>query len=271
MKLMLEEQKAIEKAEELKIKKTSEDQAVGDKVDEGHVDEPETNAEASKEGGVKQEKSCPEDDSKSIDAVIPKTTITAADRSKALAQCRLLLSETVASLSNLCKDDSKKDQNYRGVQILMSPSQKIWKPEEKGSRKFGMAAKYDSTIESNDDFKKFVESTKKAAEDLLNRPKPPPGGGQLGDATNTGETAGSVEQLSAIVLHLLEKKASSRRAKKKAVAEKKKSKAKTEKSKKPSGKVEGDKNRKKSKRSRKKNSKSSGDSSAKPKMLLKKA
>jgi hypothetical protein len=60
------------------------------------------------------------------------TTITTADRSRALAQCRLLLSETVASLSNQCNKagDSKTDQhNYKGIQIQESPSQKIWKTE----------------------------------------------------------------------------------------------------------------------------------------------
>ena len=63
----------------------------------------------------------------------PTTVITPSDRSRALAQSRLLLSETVASLARQCQcikeEDSKKD--YKGVQIQLSPSQKIWKVEEK--------------------------------------------------------------------------------------------------------------------------------------------
>ena len=213
------------------------------------------------------------------------TTITTADRSRALAQCRLLLSETVASLSNQCNKagDSKTDQhNYKGIQIQESPSQKIWKTEEKGSRKFGMAAKYDCTIEQNDDFKKFNESRKRAAEDLVSRPKPPPGGGQLtdGTGTSTDEKAGygeGGELMSPIVKELLEKKAAARRAKKKATADKKKvskPKPRADNKGRMSAKAEGEKKKKRSKKKSKK--KSGGDGSknaakAPPRVLLKKA
>jgi len=207
----------------------------------------------------------------------PRTTITPADRSKALAQARLLLNETVASLSKLCNDEAKKDQKYRGVKIEMSPSQKIWKTEERGSRKFGMAAKYESTIEQNDDFKKFVEQGKKTVEELKNRPKPSPGGGHLSETANADDKGS--EQIAAIVLHLREKNAAKLRAKKKAGDAEKKKSSKAKVSAKKKTKAEGEKAPRvqKSKRSKKKNASSTqakGESAKRvappPRMLLKK-
>jgi hypothetical protein len=212
-----------------------------------------------------------------------QTKITAADRSKALAQSRLLLSETIASLANLCKDDSKKD--YAGIHIELSPNQKIWKAEEKGNgsgKKFGMAAKYDSTIEQNEDFKQFVQSKMELKNELTNRPKPPLGGGPLAETMNsnvggddkTGGNGG--DPVAAIVLHLREKKEAARKAKKKTNAEKKKTvkgiKSGGDKGRK-GGKTDGEKSKKRSNR-RKKGAKQ-GESIKKvgasvPKMLLKK-
>ena len=238
----------------------------------------------------------------------PATKITAADRSKALAQSRLLLNETLASLTKLCKDDSKKDKPYSGILIEMSSNQKIWKVEEKGSvsgngggsgregRKFGMAAKYDATIEQNDDFKEFLDSKKRMEEELSNRPKPQPGGGPLAEMTNISTGTGSGvddrmgsaggDPVAAIVIHLREKQEAALRAKKKASADKKKStKARgsgdRDRGKKASsadagsgsaGKVDGDKSKKKSKR---KSKAKQGESTKKvvssaPKLLLKK-
>lgn len=237
----------------------------------------------------------------------PATKITAADRSKALAQSRLLLNETLASLAKLCKDDSKKDKPYSGLLIEMSSNQKIWKTEEKGSggsgregRKFGMAAKYDATIEQNDDFKQFLESKKKMEEELSNRPKPQPGGGPLAEMTNIGTGTGSGvddrtgsaggDPVAAIVIHLREKQEAALKAKKKANADKKKAtKVRAggdrdrdrDRGKKPSsagtgsgvgGKADGDKSKKKSKR---KSKAKQGESTKKvvssaPKLLLKK-
>ena len=227
---------------------------------------------------------------KDVEIVKPKTVITASDRSRALAQCRLLLIETVAALSNQCKQNQSSEnksgpspdqnQSYKGIQIEMSPSQKIWKTEEKGPRKYGIVAKYDATIEQNEDYKKFNESKKQAAENLMNRPKPPPGGGQLTDtmmANGTDEKVGEGgDAVALIVLDLLEKKAAAKRAKKKAAADKKKvTKSKgSEKSNKSSTKADGEKKKKRSK----KKSKKSGDNSSKsagaktqPKVLLKKS
>jgi len=232
----------------------------------------------------------------------PETKITAADRSKALAQSRLLLSETLASLAKLCKDDSKKDKPYSGIHIEMSSNQKIWKAEEKGNgsgtgggsgregRKFGMAAKYDSTIEQNDDFKQFLDSKKMMEEELNNRPKPPPGGGPLAEMTNIGTGTGVDDRMgsaggdpvSAIVIHLREKKEAALKAKKKANAEKKKAtkvRGGGDRGKKAGsagavsgGKADGEKSKKKSKRKSKakKGESTKKDVASAPKLLLKK-
>ena len=165
----------------------------------------------------------------------------------------------------------------------MSPSQKIWKTEERGPRKFSIAAKYDSTIEKNEDFIKFNESRKQAAENLTNRPKPPLGGGPVVDSTNTdegGEEGG--ELVAAIVRDLLEKKAAARRAKKKLAADKKKisnSKSKMgDKGKMAKAPAEGEKKKKRTKKksSRKKSghestSKNVAKAQPQPKTFLKKA
>jgi len=216
-----------------------------------------------------------------------QTKITAADRSKALAQSRLLLSETITSLAKLCKDDSKKDQrcNYTGIQIELSPNQKIWKAEDKGSsgnsssgRKFGMAAKYDSTIEQNDDFKQFVQAKKELEMEMTNRPKPPLGGGPLTETMNVNVGGddktgmGGGDPIAAIVLHLREKKEAARQAKKKTNADKKKSsKVKSGGDRgKRGGKVDREKSNKKT--NRRKRSTKQGEPAKKsaPKMLLKK-
>eukprot|EP01083_Nonionella_stella_P114568 338916_1 len=213
----------------------------------------------------------------------PVVVITSADRSKALAQARLLLSETVTTLSDVCKVESKTEKSYKNVQVETSPSQKIWKAEEKGKRNYGISAKYEGTIEQNDDFLNFLESRRKAEEERMSRPKPQPGGGPILDTSigvddKTGN--GDDGPISAIVQHLLEKKAAKRRAKSTKAAEKKKkaSKKKAEKKKAGGNKNEGDKTASarsgKKKRNKKKSSKK--DSSAKkaasaPKMLLKKS
>lgn len=162
-------------------------------------------------------------------------TITAADKTKALAQTRLLLGETISSLAYLCRDEYKKDQKYSGVQIEMSLNQKIWKIEDAASRgghgirsgkKIGMRNKYDSTLERNEDFLKFIEEKRRKEEELASRPKPPPGGDALNlgpnreistsvdNGNNIGSTGGD-EPISAILLHLREKKAAAKKAKKK--------------------------------------------------------
>ena len=159
-----------------------------------------------------------------------------------------------------------------------------------------MAAKYDATIEQNDDFKEFLNSKKRMEEELSNRPKPQPGGGPLAEMTNISTGTGSGvddrmgsaggDPVAAIVIHLREKQEAALRAKKKASADKKKStKARgsgdRDRGKKASsagagsgsaGKVDGDKSKKKSKR---KSKAKQGESTKKvvssaPKLLLKK-
>lgn len=201
---------------------------------------------------------------------ITQTKITASDKTRALAQTRLLLNETVATLTKLCKDDSSNGKSYKDLDVFMSPNQKIWKNEE--GRKFGFSAKYDSTLEQSEDFRKFLEKKKNMQEDLSSRAKPPPGGIPISDLLSTGLGEEKVSSridgpVSAIVAHLLEKKEAARLAKKKAAAEKKKKKAKSKQS---TTKKEEEK-KKKTKR-KKKNSSKTGDAKVAPvpKMLLKK-
>ena len=136
--------------------------------------------------------------------------ITSAERSKALAQSRLLLQQTVASISKMCELDSDKDQNYRGLKVETSENQKIWKDQSEKKGGYGFfQKKYDSTIEQSDDFKKFIERIAEDKEERLNRPKPPPGGGAL--ATDTAgssegkDVSDNGQPISALVLHLREK------------------------------------------------------------------
>ena len=141
-------------------------------------------------------------------------TITSAERSKALAQSRLLLQQTVASISEMCQLDAKKDQNYREVMVETSENQKIWKDQSEKKGGYGFfQKKYDSTIEQSDDFKKFMERKAKEKEELSNRPKPPPGGGQVADASGSSEGKEGLENgqpMAALVLHLLEKNRASK-------------------------------------------------------------
>jgi hypothetical protein len=181
-----------------------------------------------------KEKNCDDvvDDISGVHHVITAPTITAADKSKALAQSRLLLSETISSLAYLCRDESKKDRKYSGIQIEMSPNQKIWKMEDGsstgghgirgGKKKIGVAKKNDSTLEQNEDFLKFIEEKRRKEEELASRPKPPPGGDTLNmgvnrEASVAMDNSSNIgdERISAILLHLREKKAAAKKAKKK--------------------------------------------------------
>ena len=145
---------------------------------------------------------------------LPGPVITSAERSKALAQSRLLLQQTVASISEMCQLDAKKDQNYREVMVETSENQKIWKDQSEKKGGYGFfQKKYDSTIEQSDDFKKFMERKVREKEELSNRPKPPPGGGQVADASGSSEGKEGLENgqpIAALVLHLLEKNRSSK-------------------------------------------------------------
>ena len=161
-------------------------------------------------------------------------TITAADKSKALAQSRLLLNETISSLAQICKDESKKDRKYSGIQIEMSTNQKIWKMDSSKNgehilredvKNFGTATKkYGSAQEDSEDFIKFVQEKRRKEEDLATRPKPPPGGvvGNVAASRENAENAGEEEPVAAIVLHLREKEAEAKKARKKQEKDKKK-------------------------------------------------
>lgn len=222
-------------------------------------------------GNSEDSKNCNADSELKVAVTEPitQTKITASDKTRALAQTRLLLNETIATLSKLCKDDSSNGKSYKDLDVFMSPNQKIWKNEE--GRKFGFSAKYDSTLEQSEDFRKFLEKKKNMEEELSSRPKPPAGGIPISDLLSTGlgeDKSSRIDgPVSAIVAHLLEKKEAARLAKKKAAAEKKKKKAKSK-----SGTVKKDEEKKKKNKRKKKKSSKTGDAKVAPvpKMLLKK-
>lgn len=165
------------------------------------------------------------------DKALEMASITPADRSKAFAQARIMLNEAVESLSKVCKSaDTTKEKNYAGVQVFISQSQKIWKDEtSKGKKSSRLVAKYENTIEKNEDFLKFLEARKTMEEERLNRPKPQPGGGLSNPSTFESKGSGipldeNGQPISAIIVHLREKQAAKALAKAKLQAEKKRSK-----------------------------------------------
>jgi len=172
--------------------------------------------------------------------------ITAADRTKALAQSRLILRQTIFNLAQSCKTDIGKEL-YRGMKVEMSPSQKIWKFDPfpvcnntsvNGKKGHGYSghyhAKYDSTIEQSEDFQAFLDKRTKNEEEIAKRPKPPPGGGTTevtvgvdgleitAKATEDSksnwsamvqETMENGQPIPALVLHLRQKKAAVQKSK----------------------------------------------------------
>eukprot|EP00555_Chaetoceros_dichaeta_P005260 CAMPEP_0198266138 /NCGR_PEP_ID=MMETSP1447-20131203/26732_1 /TAXON_ID=420782 /ORGANISM="Chaetoceros dichaeta, Strain CCMP1751" /LENGTH=591 /DNA_ID=CAMNT_0043956045 /DNA_START=103 /DNA_END=1878 /DNA_ORIENTATION=- len=172
--------------------------------------------------------------------------ITAADRTKALAQSRLILRQTISNLAESCKADIGKEV-YRGMKVEMSPSQKIWKFDPfpvcnninaSGKKGHGYSghyhAKYDSTIEQSEDFQAFLDKRSKIEEEIANRPKPPPGGGTIeatvgvdgleiaAKATEDSKSSWSAivqetmengQPIPALVLHLRQKKAAVQKSK----------------------------------------------------------
>jgi len=171
--------------------------------------------------------------------------ITPADRTKALAQSRLILRQAISNLAESCNADMGK-YVYRGMKVEMSPSQKIWKfdpfpvcnTNAYGKKGHGYSghyhAKYDSTIEQSEDFQAFLDKKTKVEEEIASRPKPPPGGGTtettaIVDGTETvgkttedsksswsamvQETMANGQPIPALVLHLRQKKAAVQKSK----------------------------------------------------------
>jgi len=114
---------------------------------------------------------------------------TPSERSRLIAQSRLLLRKTVSLLGEVCKIDSNKMQRFGCTQVVSSLSQKTWKVDVSspgGFRGYGhYFAKYESTIQHTEDFKLFLEEQVKSKEELLTRPKPSPGGGAIPELATT--------------------------------------------------------------------------------------
>lgn len=139
-----------------------------------------------------------------------------------LAKGRLLLSNTIQSLSQLAAADSKSLELFSGCIVEQSLNGKTWKTFQNKSR----PDRREGTITSTVDYKAWLESLEKQKEELKARPKPVPGGGSVANA-NTAATAGGEihpnddnlleengQPVSSLVHHLRLKKQEEKRNKK---------------------------------------------------------
>ena len=97
-----------------------------------------------------------------------------------LAKGRLLLSNTIKSLSQLAAADSSTQELFSGCIVEQSMNGKTWKMFQDKSR----PDRREGTIEGTIDYKIWLETIAKQKEELKARPKPVPGGG--GTTTTEG-------------------------------------------------------------------------------------
>jgi len=132
--------------------------------------------------------------------------ITPADRSKAMSQSRITLNSTLNVLEKILTADSLNEQRFKRARIEQCLNSKTWKAEKSlGARASKGLARFDSTIESSDDYKLFLEKRTRTEEDRLNRPKPVAGG--IIDGTNVqANNSENGTPMSALLLHLRAKR-----------------------------------------------------------------
>mmetsp|Transcript_19679 Transcript_19679/g.45772 ORF Transcript_19679/g.45772 Transcript_19679/m.45772 type:complete len:560 (+) Transcript_19679:292-1971(+) len=185
------------------------------------------------------------------------TTVTpekAISYPRELAKGRLLLSNTLKSLTELVADDSTTQEfAFSGCIVEQSMNGKTWKMFHNSNSR---PDRRDGTIEGTADYKDWLERIAKQKEELKARPKPAPGGGVVTSTTaaSAGDEAEEDGQLiSSLVQHLRTKKQDAKRKK----SQKKKKKEDSSKAGKPqaeAGQPENGKKKKK-KRNEKKNRK----------------
>ncbi|OEU20042.1 hypothetical protein FRACYDRAFT_236107 [Fragilariopsis cylindrus CCMP1102] len=103
-----------------------------------------------------------------------------ANYPRELAKGRLLLSNTIKSLSQLAAADSSTQELFSGCIVEQSMNGKTWKMFQDKSR----PDRREGTIEGTIDYKIWLETIAKQKEELKARPKPVPGGG--GTTTTEG-------------------------------------------------------------------------------------
>lgn len=123
------------------------------------------------------------------------------ERSKAVAAARLLLQNAQEQLSS----NATKYASFLGdCSIELSKSQKTWKnrnnfiltptdtSQSQQHHPRSRSDRYENTITSSEDYKKFLEAQEKQKEELQNRPKPIPGGGEIDTSMNAVSSMGII-------------------------------------------------------------------------------
>ena len=134
--------------------------------------------------------------------------ISTADRSLALSQSRIALNSTLSVLDKILSVDSINDQRFKKARIELCLNTKTWKAEKVfGAKASRGLARFDSTLESSEDYKLFLEKRAKSEEERLSRPKPVAGGITNSDSTNAQTTSSENGMpMSALLLHLRAKR-----------------------------------------------------------------
>ena len=141
--------------------------------------------------------------------------ITPSDRSKAVSQSRITLNCTLNHIEKVLSADSLSEQRFRKARIEQCLNSKSWKAEKSSSFATStFVSRLDSTLETSDDFKLFLDKRTKLEEERLNRPKPLAGGviesSRLAvDAVGANSQVTNSENgmpISAILLHLRTKR-----------------------------------------------------------------
>jgi hypothetical protein len=159
-----------------------------------------------------------------------------------LAKGRLLLSNTIKSLSQLAAADSSTQELFSGCIVEQSMNGKTWKMFQNKSR----PDRREGTIEGTVDYKVWLETIAKQKEELKARPKPVPGGGGTMTTEGTPNDDEKLDEngkpMSSLVQHLRLK---NQDAKRKKTQKKKKEEIKGKKfsKKNKEGRTEGKKNR----------------------------
>lgn len=142
----------------------------------------------------------------STDVSCESVDITPSDRSKAVSQSRTTLSSTLNCFEKILQADSVNEQRFRRARIELCLNSKTWKTEKPfGAKTSKHISRLESTLESSDDYKQFLEKRAKSEEDRLNRPKPIAGGIVSGTNAQSSNSENAMP-MSALLLHLRAKR-----------------------------------------------------------------
>jgi len=152
------------------------------------------------------------------DTSITKATSVTSEKTisypRELAKGRLLLSNTIKSLTELVVADAMtQESDFSGCIVEQSMNGKTWKMFHNSNSR---PDRRDGTIEGTADYKEWLENISKQKEELKARPKPAPGGGIIA-ATTTNAAGDDAEEdgqpVSSLVQNLRAKKQDAKRKK----------------------------------------------------------